>query len=142
MDKLPLFIKIIINLFFFFLYTIISIFLVNFTYWFVLTKILNAPVPWASDGVHIKMAVVVFIVILILTFIFRKYFYFSLSSDDNTSNNLVQKEAENLDNSNMYFIDTDNEKKMKQKKELKEKQNIKKEEDNDDMKIYIWKEIK
>ena len=80
--KLPIFIKILINLFFFFIYLFISIFVVNFTYWFFIFKILNKPVKAWIDPIHFKMAVAVFFVVLFLTFLFRKYFYLSLSDED------------------------------------------------------------
>lgn len=78
MKVLPLAIKILLNLFFFCIYLLISIVLWDFIYGFVLDKILLKAVPWSNDIIHMKIALIVWVLTLIFTMIFRKIFYIKL----------------------------------------------------------------
>lgn len=130
MKNLPIAIKILINSFFFFIYSMISIFLWNLLFWFVLDKILLKPVPWSSDTIHIKIALIIVFLTLIFTIIFRKYFYIKLVHLEN-----IEEKKENIRNEEKLEQDFN----VKSKKKTQDK-NI--QNSNDEMKIYFWKEIK
>lgn len=127
MSKLPVVFKIIINIFFFFIYLIIWIFLVSFVYWFTLSNILWKVVPSSSDPIHMKIAWVVFLIVFIVTIVYRKYFYILLKEhsleDDLWNTYFWKKEVvkENLPN-------------------CKKTEDSKKE--SEEMEIYIGKEMK
>ena len=72
MNWLPVVFKIILNILFYVIYSLISLVMV----WFVLTNILNI----SYDDPN-KIWYVVLVFILILTFIFRKLFYISLKNN-------------------------------------------------------------
>ena len=69
MKMLPTAIKIVLNIVFYIVYSLISMFLV----WFLLTNVFNI----GYDDPN-KVWYVVLVFILITTFIFRKFFYISL----------------------------------------------------------------
>ncbi|MDQ7009755.1 MAG: hypothetical protein Q9M94_05680 [Candidatus Gracilibacteria bacterium] len=72
MKFLPGAFKIILNIVFYIIYSIISLFLVGF----LLTNIFNIGYDDAN-----KVGYVVLVFILIITFIFRKFFYISLKNN-------------------------------------------------------------
>lgn len=78
MKNLPVAMKIVFNVIFFLLYSIIAMNVINFLYDSVLHLSWKV-VPTSWDIVHLKIALVILIFTLILTIIFRKYFYFSLN---------------------------------------------------------------
>ena len=72
MNWLPVVFKIILNILFYVIYSLISLVMV----WFILTNILNI----SYDDPN-KIWYVVLVFILIITFIFRKLFYISLKNN-------------------------------------------------------------
>lgn len=84
------FIKIVLNIFFFIVYSLFSIVLVNFVYGLVLTKMWIS-IPDSTDSVHLKMAVLVVLVILFLTILFRKYFYLNVCFKKDIKENKISK---------------------------------------------------
>ena len=120
MKILVSFIKLVLNIFFFIVYSFFSIVLVNFLYWLVL-KNLWKTIPDSSDIVHLKMAFLVILVVLFITVLLRKYFYLSVCFK-----------------SNLNKVDN---KKEKNVKPLNKSENNKKS-DDDEIEIYINKEIK
>lgn len=130
MRNLPIAIKILINSIFFFIYSIFSIFLWSLFYGFILDKILLKPVPWSTDPIHTKIALIVLFLTLIFTIIFRKYFYIKLVHLEN-----IEEKKENIRNEEKLEQDFN----VKSKKKTQDK-NI--QSSNDEMKIYFWKEIK
>ncbi len=125
MKNIPIAIKGLLNILFFGIYSLIWIILWNFLYGLVLNSLWKA-VPWSSDPVHMKLAVLVIILIALITVLLRKYFYFSCKTD--TSKNIPKDKT---------VINKKEEKKIK-KVEIEKKD----EAQDDEMKIYIDKEIK
>lgn len=78
MSKNYFFLKLFVNIFLYFLYTIIFIVIWNFVYWAFITFVLKENVPWAYDFSHIKIAVISSVFILIFTLVLRKFFYLPL----------------------------------------------------------------
>lgn len=72
MKFLPWAFRIILNIVFYVIYSVISLFLV----WFLLTNVFNISFDDAN-----KVWYVVLVFILIITFIFRKFFYISLKNN-------------------------------------------------------------
>jgi len=78
MRYIPTAFKIIINMFFFSVYSLIWIIAENFIYGLIMTQWLWKIVPNAQDSVHLKLAIITIVLVLVLTFFFRKYFYISI----------------------------------------------------------------
>lgn len=78
MQYIPTAFKIIINIFFFSVYTLIGIIIENFVFGLVTTQFLWKAVPNAGDPVHMRLAIITIVLVLVLTFFFRKYFYISV----------------------------------------------------------------
>lgn len=115
MKNIPIAMKIVLNIIFFIVYSIITM---NFTN-FLFDSILHFSwkvVPKSNDIVHLKIAWVVLIFVLFLTILFRKYFYLSLDTKK------VKKQTN------------------KKKKTINKEEENK--EENEKLKIYIDKEIK
>lgn len=125
--------RIIANIFLYCVYILIAITIVNFSYGLI---IVNAwkNVPGSDDPIHMALAIGATWIITLITFILRKYFYISLWI------------IENINNSEKYFFKNivKNIKKVKKESKKNVKKVIKKEENifDDEMKIYIDKEIK
>ncbi len=118
MKNLPVAIKIVFNIIFYVLYSVITMNIINFLYDFFLHLSWKV-VPASWDIVHLKIALVVLIFMLILTIIFRKYFYFSLAKQEIKYS---KKKVNTKDN---------------------KKEDIKIEEENDEgIKIYMDKEVR
>lgn len=111
MKKLPIAFKLLLNILFFVIYSIIFMNIINFLYDLYLYYVWKV-IPLSDDIVHLKIAWIVFIFTLIFTLIFRKYFYISLV---NKKLSIVEK-----------------------KKEIKEKKiDTVKTEDN--LEIFVWR---
>lgn len=111
-------IKVLLNVVLWFVYSLIWVVLSNFVFAWLVPILLNKTVAPAYDPVHLKIAVVTVTVITILTIIFRKYLYLSLK---------FKIKSKKKDDSKRHN------KKLKMKKDEKE---------DDEIKIYIDKEIK
>jgi len=85
---------------------------------------LGKEIPSISDPIHMKVAILVIVFIILITGLLRKYFY--LSCKKNTNESILK---------NKSVIE-------KAEKELEKLKVEKKEELDDEMKIYIDKEIK
>lgn len=134
MKNMPIAIKILLNLFFFIIYLIISVILWSFVFGLVL-NIMWKPIPWSHDPVHIKIALVISFVVFLFTSLFRKYFYISFSSLENTEKKIDLTYTGKIKEENDIFMKNE------------EKQNFIKDKwvdlgdkNNEDMRIYIWKE--
>lgn len=127
MKALPIAMKLLLNIIFFFIYLLIAVILENFLFWLILTS-LGKSVPASSDPIHMKLAGVVLILVIVITGLLRRYFYISMNVD-------LKKNLE----------DSKNKQAKKQKvKEEKKVEIIQEEKKNneDELKIYIDKEIK
>lgn len=139
MKNMPLAVKILLNLFFFLVYLLISVVLWNFLFGLVLNFMWKT-IPWSQDPIHMKIAIVICFLVFLFTLLFRKYFYIILSS----SENILLKEENNYTN-RVNELEENFVKKEEtpivslptQSKETELKPVI---EENDNIKIYIWKE--
>lgn len=116
--------KWLVNIILLSLYSIISITIVNWIYGLVVSKLMDGSVPWSADPVHLKMAVIVFVVVLIVTLLARKFFYFRIFWEENE-----------IENKEIKKKIVESEKLLEEKKKEIEKE-------VEEMKIYIDKEIK
>lgn len=131
---MPIAFKIILNVFIFIVYLILSIIFWNFLYWLVLTSLWNN-VPWSADPVHMKIALVILFIVLIFTVIFRRFFYFKI---DCTKKKVVEKNNTNEKVVKDFVFDDIDKNKEKPKKVIKKE----KSENKDEMEIFMGKEIK
>jgi len=127
MKNIPIAIKVLINLVFFVIYSIISMNLINFIYDFSL-HFLWKIVPKSNDIIHLKIAWVVLILVLIFTILFRKYFYVKINNKEKIIKN--KKVNPKISKASIQIqenlIQKDNNEKLGENK----------------MKIYLDKEIK
>ena len=123
MKNIPILVKGLLNVLFFCIYSLIWIILWNFIYWFILNSLWKV-IPWPSDPIHMKLAILVIVFISLVTGLLRKYFY--LSCKKNTNESILK---------NKSVIE-------KAEQEIEKLKNEKKEELDNEMKIYIDKEIK
>ena len=113
MKTLLIILKVIVNALLFMFYTLIFIIASNFIFWLVLDIVLNKSVPWSDDPIHMKMAVLVIFLSLLVTLLFRKFFYI----------NIFASEKKTLSDEKKY-------------------NNSKVEPKDEDLEIYVNKEIK
>lgn len=88
--------KSIVNVVLFCFYSLIGIFLENFIFWLILTKLLNKNVPGSKDPVHLQLAVFTIILIFIITFFLRKYLYLSVKQDKSVSSDSSEKNTTDI----------------------------------------------
>ncbi len=74
MQKIFLIIKIFINIILFCFYSMVSIFIGDFFYWYLLTA-KWLPVPWADDPSHLQLAGFIILFVLFITILLRWFFY-------------------------------------------------------------------
>ena len=142
---MPSAIKFVLNIFFFFIYLIVSVIFWNFLYWLVLDQVLNKTVPWPSDPIHMKIALVVLVIVAIFTLVFRKYFYISLKKKENKMSEVnekveVKEFAFDEMAKNISFIEEELKPEIKVEKNEKLKKEVKRE--DWDIEIFMGKEIK
>lgn len=82
MKTLLIILKVIVNALLFMFYTLVFIIASNFIFWLVLDVVLNKDVPWSDDPIHWKMAVLVIFLSLLVTLLFRKFFYINIFSSE------------------------------------------------------------
>ena len=136
---MPIAFKIILNIFLFTVYLIVSIIFWNFLFWLILTSFWKV-VPWSTDPVHIKMAWVILLVVLIFTAIFRKYFYFRVEFNKNTKILETEKDLSNEESVKEFSFDN-MAKNISFKEEIKKPKKVKAEK-KEEMEIFMGKEIK
>lgn len=100
MNILMTVLKSIVNVVLFCFYCLVGIFLENFIFGLILTKIMDKNVPGSEDPIHLQLAVFTVILIFIITFFLRKYLYLSIrweklsSSQDTTNKNSEEQKME------------------------------------------------
>ena len=113
MSNLPVVLKIILNILFYVIYAILSLFIFGLILP-LLQMLFDKPIFNQGDLVFDKIAIILAIVVLFITIILRKYFYISFDKrDENTYKKEVYIKEKKKDN---YF------------------------EDEDDLEIFVWKE--
>lgn len=105
----------ILNIIIFLIYSFIGLTIINFIYWFIMDVILGLEPAWPSDPVHVKLAVLSVILIAVITLFFRKIFYVSLNCE-RKDEKIIKKEEK--------------------------VENIKEEKKEEELEIFIDKEIK
>ena len=99
MDKIPLFPKIILNIFLYFLYVFIVSLIFSFLFPQILL-ILWKPILDPSDPFFYKTQVMIAVFLLFFTMIFRKYVYISINSfeeSDQKNTSIQKKETKKKD---------------------------------------------
>jgi len=125
MKLLFIVLKVFINLILASFYVLISIIFWNFVYWLVLS-ILGKQVPGPQDPIHVKLAVLSVFLSLIFSLLLRKYLYLSVISlfrDFVLKTENLQKKEKKINSNNEKTIDKDSSW-------------------DDELKIYVNKEIK
>ena len=112
--------RIIANTFLFCLYAFIAIIIENFIFGLIMVNVWKT-VPWTEDPIHMALAIATTWLIALITFIFRNTFYISLFRE---GSKVVEKKV---------II----EKVIEVKEDKVEEESF-----NEEMKIYIDKEIK
>lgn len=116
--------KIIVNAFLLGFYILFSIIFWNFLFWLFLT-IFEKTVPDSTDPIHLKIAILVTFLTLLVSLLFRKYLYlevFSSLKDIYLSVNKKEIKIPNIEN--------------------KTEKNVKEEPREEELEIYVNKEIK
>lgn len=116
--------KIIVNAFLLFFYILFSVIFWNFLFWLFLT-IFEKTVPDSTDPIHLKIAILVTFLTLLVSLLFRKYLYlevFSSLKDIYLSVNKKETKIPNIEN--------------------KTETNLKEESKEEELEIYVNKEIK
>lgn len=121
MRLIPIILRILANVILFCLYALIAIITINFTYGLILVNA-GKVVPGSEDPIHMALAIASTWFIALITFILRKYFYISFARNEK----IILKEKTVIKEV------------IKEVKETKQKEDI----FDDEMKIYIDKEIK
>ena len=132
---MPIAVKLIVNIFFFVIYLLISIVLWNFLYWFFVSQLLGENVPWSSDPVHMKIAWVILLIVVLFTLVFRKYFYISLTKKEKITKKIDIPEVKE-------FSFDDMAKNISFKEEEKKKPKVEKKKQDWELEILMGKEIK
>ncbi len=114
--------RIIANTFLFCLYAFIAIIIENFIFGLIMVNVWKT-VPWTEDPIHMALAIATTWLIALITFIFRSTFYITLSREENK---MVEDKKVIIE----------------QVTEVKEDKVIEDDSFNEEMKIYIDKEIK
>ncbi|MCP4523268.1 MAG: hypothetical protein GY828_03545 [Candidatus Gracilibacteria bacterium] len=73
--------KVLLNIFFYAIYSIISMILGGWIYGFILTNS-GKTIPGAEDSVHDVLGIIILVFVLIITLFFRKYLYISLKNTE------------------------------------------------------------
>ena len=124
MKNIPNVIKMILNILLFGIYSLIWVIIWDWLINWFIPNMLGKEIPSISDPIHMKVAILVIVFIILITGLLRKYFY--LSCKKNTNESILK---------NKSVIE-------KAEKELEKLKVEKKEELDNEMKIYIDKEIK
>lgn len=111
--------KILVNIILLSFYILFSIIFWNFLFWLFLT-IFDKVVPWKDDPIHFKIAILVIFLTLVISILFRKFFYLPVFS-------WIKEIALSKNNS---------------KSDISKINGKIKEPKNDELEIYINKEIK
>lgn len=95
--------KIVVNFVLFCFYSLIAIFVENFIFGLIVSKVLDKVVPSQEDPIHFQLAIFTVVLTLILTFVMRKYLYLSFNCNTkwNKSEQSKSKEEEKME----IFID-------------------------------------
>lgn len=112
MKTLFIALKVLVNFLLFAFYSLVFIIASNFIFWLVL-DILWRDIPSSEDPIHMKMALLTIFLSLLITLLYRKFFYLDISNKLN--NNFLNKKSDNI---------------------------LKNEPENENLEIYINKEIK
>lgn len=122
MKNLPFFLRLAINFLAYVFYTLVISVIFSFAFPFtlrLLKKWLFAP----TDPIYTKIQIVIAVLVLVLTIIYRKYFYISLKKEDIKDDNISVKVKKSKKDKKAEFEDL-------------------KDYDDDELKIYVDKEIK
>lgn len=123
MKNIPFILKLAINFAVYIIYTFIVSILFSFVFPLLL-KLFWKTLYASNDPIFTKIQFLIALIVLIISVIYRKYFYLSLSWDDSVIENFKKHKEQkknkkiDLDNLNNYYWD------------------------DDDIKIYVDKEIK
>ncbi|NDK08038.1 hypothetical protein EOM39_02210 [Candidatus Gracilibacteria bacterium] len=146
MRNAPLSLKLIINFVAYIGYTLLLSIIFSFSFPFVL-NMLGKELYNPSDPIFTKIQVSIAVVVFVITILFRKYFYISFSKDDyiNEKTKKVEEKKEietdwlNFDNK---VIEPKVEKTVKKDAEYVFKMDDYEEDEDDNLKIFVDKEIK
>lgn len=145
MRQAPLTFKLIINFVAYIGYTIFLSIIFSFAFPFVL-KLMWKELYNPTDPIFTKIQITIAVVVLVITLIFRKYFYLSLRKYNDIHEEIAEEKKE-LEKDWLNF-DMKTESTEPKKNSKKESEYIFKmddnddEEDNDNLKIFVDKEIK
>ena len=146
MRNAPLSLKLIINFVAYIGYTLLLSIIFSFSFPFVL-NVLGKELYNPADPIFTKIQVTIAVVVFVITILFRKYFYISFSKDDYT--NEKTKKVEEKKEIETDWLNFDNkveepkvEKNVKKDAEYVFKMDDYEEDDNDNLKIFVDKEIK
>lgn len=146
MRNAPLPLKLVINFVAYIGYTLLLSIMFSFSFPFLL-NMLGKELYNPADPIFTKIQISIAVVVFVITILFRKYFYISFSKDDYTNEKTKKveekKEIEtdwlNFDNK---VSETKTEKTTKKETEYVFKMDDYEEDDNDNLKIFVDKEIK
>ena len=149
MRQAPLIFKLIINFVAYIGYTIFLSIIFSFAFPFI-QKLMWKELYNPTDPIFTKIQITIAVVVLIITLIFRKYFYLSLRKYNDIPEDIVEEimeEKQELEkdwlNFDMKTDDTEPKKNPNKENEYVFKMDDKdNEEDNDNLKIFVDKEIK
>lgn len=123
MKHIPTLPKIVLNILLYFFYVLVISLIFSFVFPQVLV-VLGRPIPDSMDPVFYKTQIIILVLVLVVTLIARKYVYISLGSEEEITKHKKNPSA-------------NKKKDIKNIKEKKEPENF-----EEEMKIYIDKEIK
>lgn len=145
MRQAPLTFKLIINFVAYIGYTIFLSIIFSFAFPFVL-KLMWKELYNPTDPIFTKIQITIAVVVLVITLIFRKYFYLSLRKYNDIPEEIVEEKKElekDWLNFDMKTENTEPKKTPKKESEYIFKMDDEEdEEDNDNLKIFVDKEIK
>lgn len=142
MRQAPLTFKLIINFVAYIGYTIFLSIIFSFAFPFIL-NLMWKEIYNPTDPIFTKIQITIAIIVLVITLIFRKYFYLSLRKDNDIPEEIVEEKKELEKDWLNFDMKTDNiEPKKTVKKENEYIFKMDDDKDEDDLKIFIDKEIK
>lgn len=145
MRQAPLPLKFVINFVAYVWYTLLLSIIFSISFPFILTMMWKEVLD-PADPIFIKIQISIAVIVFVITIMFRKYFYLTLRKDSDISEEKVEKKVEIKEKqTEMDWLNFDNksDNKEPEKVVIKEKEyNFSMDADDDDLKIFVDKEIK